>query len=154
MIFPGKVKMEFPVIIGDESPKIYAYSLCSCVAEKFEAIVSLGYDNSRFKDFYDLYILASSYDFDGEELREAVRETFSNRGTAIKGIVAFEPGFAEDSLRQKRWEAFIKKKKALLSVTLDETLILIQKFLSPLLEAIVDDSRFPRNWLHAVLEWN
>ena len=49
VIIPERVMMDFPVILSDENPHVYVYSLCSSVAEKFEAIVSLAYDNSRFK---------------------------------------------------------------------------------------------------------
>ena len=48
-----------------------------------EPIVSLGDANSRYKDFYDIYILAVRYDFDGTELKEAVKETFKHRGTGF-----------------------------------------------------------------------
>ncbi len=104
--------MDFPVILSDENPHVYAYSLCSSVAEKFEAIVSLAYDNSRFKDYYDLYVLATTHDFGGSEMVDAVRETFKNRHSSLNEIVAFEDGFADDSLRQSRWNAFVKKKKS------------------------------------------
>ena len=66
-----------------EVAEIYAYSISSVISEKFEAIVSLGDANSRYKDFYDIYILADRYDLDGTELREAVRETFEHRGTGF-----------------------------------------------------------------------
>ena len=56
IIYPSKVKMDYPVILNDYYPSIYVYSIYSCIAEKFEAIVSLGYDNSRLKDFYDIYV--------------------------------------------------------------------------------------------------
>lgn len=39
--------MEFPVLLGMEIPEIYAYTIHSVIAEKFEAIVSLGLANSR-----------------------------------------------------------------------------------------------------------
>ena len=111
VIVPERVMMDFPVILSDENPRVYAYSLCSSVAEKFEAIVSLAYDNSRFKDYYDLYVLATTHDFSGSEIVNAVRETFKNRHSSLNEIVAFEDGFADDSLRQSRWNAFVKKKK-------------------------------------------
>ena len=58
-------KMEFPVLLDMEAPEIYAYSIYSVIAEKFEAFVSLGLANGRYKDFYDIYVLADSYDLDG-----------------------------------------------------------------------------------------
>ena len=39
VIYPNRVELDFPVVLSDESPRIYVYSLCSSVAEKFEAIV-------------------------------------------------------------------------------------------------------------------
>ena len=71
VIYPKRVEMDFPVILSEENPRVYAYSLSSSIAKKFEAIVSLGYDNSRFKDFYDIYILLGKYDIDGSELMES-----------------------------------------------------------------------------------
>ena len=67
VFYPDRVKMEFPVLLNMEAPKIYAYSIPSVISEKFEAIVSLGDANSRYKDFYDIYILAGRYDLDGTE---------------------------------------------------------------------------------------
>ena len=59
VIYPDAVKMDFPVILDMEAPKVNAYSLESSIAEKLEAIVHNGYLNSRYKDFYDIYILTS-----------------------------------------------------------------------------------------------
>ena len=67
IIYPGRVKMEFPVLLDMDAPEIYAYSVSSVIAEKFEAIVSLGDANSRYKDFYDIYILAGRYNLEGTE---------------------------------------------------------------------------------------
>ena len=93
VIVPERVMMDFPVILSDENPHVYAYSLCSSVAEKFEAIVSLAYDNSRFKDYYDLYVLATTHDFAGSEMVDAVRQTFKNRHSSLNEIVALtSPG--------------------------------------------------------------
>jgi len=74
-------------------PEIYAYSISSVIFEKFEAIVSLGDANSRYKDFYDIYILADRYDLDGTELKEAVKETFDHRGTGFGDIFASRNDF-------------------------------------------------------------
>ena len=102
IIYPKRVVMDFPVILSEENPRVYAYSLSSSIAEKFEAIVSLGYDNSRFKDFYDVYILSGKYDIDGSELMEACKETFGHRHTSFDDIAAFEDDYASDPVRQSR----------------------------------------------------
>ena len=154
LIYPEKTEMEFPVTLEDNSvPRIFAYSLYSSVAEKFEAIVSLGYDNSRFKDFYDLYILATRNDFDGKILSEAIRETFDHRKTRLTGIAAFEPEFATDPLRRSRWIAFTKKKQAMLSVSLEDAIQVIQTFLTPAISFITGAENCPGHWLHEQQKW-
>ena len=154
LIYPGKTEMEFPTTLeGNSIPHVFAYSLYSSVAEKFEAVVSLGYDNSRFKDFYDLYVLATRNDFDGKLLAEAVRETFDHRKTGLTDIVAFEPGFADDPLRKSRWNAFIKKKQAMVSVSLEETIRIIQAFLTPIAEFITNAGSCPGQWRYEKRAW-
>lgn len=154
LIYPNKTEMEFPVILEDSSvPSVFAYSLYSSVAEKFEAVVSLGYDNSRFKDFYDLYVLATRNDFDGKMLSDAIKETFDHRETGMVDIAAFEPAFAFDSLRQSRWVAFTKKKQALISVSLDETIQMLKSFLNPIVSFIVGGEKCPGHWMHEQQDW-
>ena len=83
VIYPDAVEMEFPVILDMEAPRINAYSLESSIAEKLEAIVKNGFLNSRYKDFYDVYVLSEKYSFNYEELHNAVMETFANRKTPM-----------------------------------------------------------------------
>lgn len=112
VIVPERVMMDFPVILSDGNPHVYVYSLCSSVAEKFEAIVSLAYDNSRLKDYYDLYVLATTHDFNGDEIVEAVRETFENRHSSLNEIVAFEKRFCRQSAAADKMECFCEKEKS------------------------------------------
>ena len=49
------------------------------VAEKFQAMASLGERNTRMKDFYDLWYLAVNYPFEGSVLAEAITATFAQR---------------------------------------------------------------------------
>jgi hypothetical protein len=53
---PEVITADYPVLLGMDCPKIKMYSFESVVAEKYEAIVSLGELNSRMKDFYDIFI--------------------------------------------------------------------------------------------------
>ena len=150
----GLKKMNQSVELEDNSvSRIFAYSLYSSVAEKFEAIVSLGYDNSRFKDYYDLYILATRNDFDGKILSEAIRETFDHRKTGLTDIAAFETGFAADHLRQFRWKAFTKKKQTMIPVPFEETIQTIQFFLKPVISFITGAEECPGHWRHEEQKW-
>lgn len=153
IIYPKRVMMDFPVILSEENPRVYAYSLSSSIAEKFEAIVSLGYDNSRFKDFYDIYILSGKYDMDGSELMEACKETFGHRHTSFDDIAAFEDDYTSDPVRQSRWKSFAKKKKVQIDVTLKETIEQIRAFVEPMVDAINCNEKFMKTWKHDSKSW-
>ncbi len=64
----------------------------------------------RMKDFYDIYYLATNFDFDGRKLQEAISETLSNRGTPYeKDSVAGIVRLTKDVEVKKRWNNFCKK---------------------------------------------
>jgi hypothetical protein len=78
-------------------------------------MVKLGIANSRMKDFHDLHSLATTFEFDGKTLAEAVRATFKRRGTDLPagGVpLAFTPEFYEDENKLKQWNAFCNKNKS------------------------------------------
>lgn len=153
IVYPNRIKMEFPSLLSMEEPIVYAYSLYSAIAEKFEAIVSLGYINSRYKDYYDIYVLASEFNLSGELLKEAVVETFSHRNTGFKDMVVFEKIFINDSLRESRWNAFIKKKKAMINLTFKETMSTIEILLEPIVDSINNNTEFLLNWDSLNKKW-
>ncbi len=146
IVYPERMQMEFPVLLDMDEPKVYAYSIYSVIAEKFEAFTSLGLINGRYKDFYDIYILARKFDLSGSELQEAIQETFAHRGTNFDDIVAFEADFITDIIRLNRWTAFVKKKKAMEDVSFEDAIGLIKKLLQPIVEAINADTRFDKEW--------
>ena len=153
VIYPERMQMDFPVMLDMEIPKIYAYSIYSVIAEKFEAFVSLGLANGRYKDFYDIYVLSASYELDGNELKTAVTETFCHRGTGFDDIVAFESDFTEDLVRQGRWNSFIKKKRAMMKVEFAEVIEQSKKLLVPIVEAIEQKKDFNQKWDKDKKEW-
>ena len=153
IIYPERMKMDFPVLLDMDIPKVYAYSINSVVAEKFEAFVSLGLANSRYKDFYDIYVLADRYNFDGTELMNAIKETFNHRGTSFDDIAGFENGFTDDETRLMRWNSFVKKKKALVKLGFEETVQLLKILLFPIVDAIKKDELFEYSWSHEKKMW-
>ena len=68
VITPNAVETEFPTLLGRTPPKVRAYPIETIVAEKLEAITSIGIRNSRLKDYYDLLYLSRNYKFDGSIL--------------------------------------------------------------------------------------
>ena len=135
VIYPEAVKMDFPVILDMEPPRVNAYSLETSIAEKLEAIIHNGYLNSRYKDFYDIYVLSKTYEFHYQELHNAVVETFDNRKTQMTmDSAAFGDEFLNDPVHQTRWKAFLKKKKAFIQVSMADAMDWIKNFVRPLLD--------------------
>jgi hypothetical protein len=152
-VYPYKVLMEFPVLLDMEAPLIFAYSLVSVIAEKFEAIVSLGFANSRYKDFYDLFILLGKFDFDGKELTLAIKETFKARGSDFSDIVAFESSFYMDQSRVTQWNSFIKKKHAITVVEFSVVVAEIKDFLEPIVFSINNHRVYEHKWIALEKRW-
>ena len=153
IVYPDRLKIEFPILLDMDAPEIYAYSISSAISEKFEAIVSLGDANSRYKDFYDIYILGVRYDLDGAELKESIKETFEHRGTEFDDIYAFTDDFLKSEIHQRRWKSFLKKKKALVTVELDEVVSIIKVMLLPIVDSITSGTDFYLKWNHTSGSW-
>ena len=151
VIYPDAIKMDFPVILDMEAPKINAYSLESAIAEKLEAIVRIGEWNSRYKDFYDIYILSRKFSFSFLEMRSAVFETFKNRGTSpVVDLVSFSNEFTGNPLHQSRWKAFLRKKKAMVDISLQDAMQDILQFAQPI---FVKDVQNMNRWNPSTIRW-
>jgi hypothetical protein len=106
------------------------------IAEKFQAMVALGLANSRLKDFYDIWILAQTYDFKDDRLAQAIAATFARRKTEIPterpdGLTA---AFANDPTKQQQWAGFVGE-VAVNPGTLPEMTEDLSAFLMPHAEA-------------------
>lgn len=148
-VTPEPIETRFPTILEFPAPRIWAYPKETIVAEKLEAIVSLGIINSRLKDYFDLWFLCQSYEFEGAMLVEAVRRTFANRGTAIPaGLPAgLATAFLTDREKQRDWDAFGIRAAAfkpgdLVLPSVGESLV---RFLVPVLAAAGSGSS-PGRW--------
>lgn len=146
IVYPDKLKMDFPTLLEMESPKVYVYSIYSFIAEKFEAIVSLGLINSRYKDFYDIYAIGKIKIINGKELQNAIKETFKYRKTGFDDIVAFKDEYIYDKLNQNRRNSFIMKKQISETLTFEEIIKYCKKFLMPIVDSINKNLSFEYIW--------
>lgn len=113
IVIPSSYKMEYPTLLEGSNPiSIYAYSIESVIAEKFEAMISLSLSNSRMKDFFDVFILLENHIYEADILKIAIKATFKNRGTSyIDKHPLFSDEFAKDKMREEMWQAYLKKIK-------------------------------------------
>lgn len=113
VIVPKQEKRAIPTQLDDfDSPTINTYSLETTIAEKLDAILDLMEFSSRMKDYYDIYYLATHFEFDSDTLAEAMRKTFENRNhhftmEQFNQVIAF----GDNESMQKKWQTFAKKIK-------------------------------------------
>ena len=150
VITPPPKEAVFPTLLAFPAPKLLTYPKESVVAEKFEAMVSLGIANSRMKDFYDLGSLCRIFPFDGPVLSEAVRKTFARRETELpidKSPLVFTPEFYQDENKKKQWSGFCEKNKRYMAqVPLEKICLAIAEFLMPIVEALRRNEPLARTW--------
>ena len=154
VIVPKQEKRKIPTQLDDfVAPTVNTYSIETTVAEKIDAILSLMEFSSRMKDYYDIYYLASKFDFDGVTLTEALKKTFENRGHSFT-IAQFEQvmTFDNDDAMQKKWKAFIRK---IDTKTDDYSTVLktIKEFLTKPFTAAARGKEFTEKWSATNGEW-
>lgn len=151
-VYPDPQKYLFPVLLNSPAPNLLCYSRESAIAEKFEAMLKRGKLNSRMKDFYDIWLLAGQYDFDGSLLCDAVRRTLERRNISLpEHITAFSGEFIEH--KKVQWNAFRKKlRNASAPENFAGTVTLIEDFLTPVIENLRSGKPAPKCW-HASGPW-
>ncbi len=148
-VTPEAREIEYPTLLGNPAPHLKAYPRETVVAEKYQALVHLGMANSRMKDFYDLWVIAREFDFDGLILSEAIRNTFSRRRTHLPEHTpsGLSPGFYEDAHKNNQWNAFISKGKLATSPpSLTEVCLFLETFLLPPTQALAQEREFRAKW--------
>jgi predicted nucleotidyltransferase component of viral defense system len=107
-IEPDATELLLPVLLDLPAPRLRTYPREPVIAEKFQAMVALGRANSRMKDFYDIWLLSRTYDFEGHALARAIAATFARRKTPIPAEppYALTRAFADDRAKQQQWASF------------------------------------------------
>jgi len=113
-------------------------------------MVELGVQNSRMKDFYDVFVLSRMFEFSGASLSAALKATFARRGTPLPSMVplALTDGFAKDPMKQQQWSAFLRKSQFVeMAFDLATVTGAIREFLSPVVDGARAPDGFVRLWL-------
>lgn len=102
--------VEYPSILSDlKQIHMKGYPKEAVVAEKFHAMVRHAELNSRMKDYYDLWLISETFEFDLQSLQKAIETTFKKRDTElpIERPAALTIEFS--SVNQNRWNNFLEK---------------------------------------------
>ena len=111
-ITPHAVQYQFSEIFDDEkSYELWAYNIETVMAEKVETILRRGVFNTRPRDFYDAYILATMQKFNKAVFTEALNATATHRGTAqqIVDVPAILHNIETSRELKSMWEKYRKQ---------------------------------------------
>jgi len=137
-VTPSPGEMELPtILVGMKKPCIRAYPPETVIAEKFHAMVSRGQVNSRMKDYYDLWYVAMTMEFDLHQLKTALHNTFTQRKTPIPAEIPAALSSDFSIQKQPMWTGF--RRKNLLSLApenLSDVVDLLATFFTPLISNI------------------
>lgn len=150
-VVPGPSVVCFPTLLDFPPSELQGYSRESAIAEKLHSMVRLGEINSRIKDFFDIWLLAARFSFEGKSLTQAIRETFHRRQTEIPEFpIAFDVRFTQNANNQSQWKAFVQRHRfsevEAIPATLHEAVQLIAAFLQPALQALIEEHHFNQVW--------
>lgn len=142
--------IEYPNILSDlKTVQMKGYPKEAVVAEKFHAMVRHAELNSRMKDYYDLWLLAETFEFKDVSVQKAIEATFKKRDTEIprERPLSLSAEFARTS--QSRWETFLGKMKMDNEQVTDLQTVIekIWKFLAHPVQASINRTHSHLNWI-------
>ena len=82
-ITPAAIEYSFHTMFDEKDIEVYAYTLETILAEKYETVIRRGIGNTRSRDYYDLYLLFHLYkdDINPDHFKIAVEHTAKKRNS-------------------------------------------------------------------------
>lgn len=124
-ITPREIEYSFKLLLEDRSISILAYNLETILAEKLETVISRSDQNTRPRDYYDIYVLTKlqAHNIDLPSLKEALASTCSKRGSAetVKGYIAIMERVKSSAVMQEQWSKYQQEFDYASDIPFDDT---------------------------------
>ena len=105
-----EVEFKYSTLFDNETINIMTYNYETIIAEKFESIISRNIDNTRMKDYYDLYMFVNLKwnDINKNTLRKAIVNTSKARDTLdyIDNASKYIELISDDSKLKSLWNSY------------------------------------------------
>ena len=154
VIVPGaKARTIKTQLEGFDAPEIMTYSVESTIAEKLDAILQRFELTGRMKDFYDIYYLSQTFNFDGLKLQTAIAETLWNRGTDYSADSFHRiAALVNDENMQVRWRHFLRTLHNP-DIPFSQVMDGIAAFIEPVWDAFIKGNKFQKQWDASAMNW-
>lgn len=123
-VTPEAIRYGYKLLLEDKEISVLAYNLETIMAEKLESIVSRGDQNTRLRDYYDVYILMKLQykNIEPEYLKAALDATSKKRGTSeilrdYKNIIAV---VKKSGVMNSQWRTYQKNFEYAADISFDE----------------------------------
>lgn len=151
LMTPAPTDSKFPLLVAGEDFILKTYPKETVVAEKIQAMVALDMANSRMKDFFDIWFLATYFPFEGPLLQKALETTFKNRKTEMVQLpTALTPIFYQSKQKEIQWKAFRGRIGSQSPEALEDICKIISNFVGPIMEASASNDKFVKSWANGI----
>jgi hypothetical protein len=148
VVVPDPAWVDYPSLLDFDAPRILAYQPPTALAEKYETIGRRDIENSRLRDYYDIWLVSSSRSILGSDLAAAIAATFAHRRTPL--TAGIPPGlsdvFYESSEARSRWRSFLLTKHVDAPDDLAVVCAAITAFIMPPVTAAASGATFALKW--------
>lgn len=146
---PAPILVNYPTLLAMPSPRLRAYRQESVIAEKFEAMVKHDLATSRMKDFYDIWMLSSTFEYESTELSMAIKQIFKHCKREMEGNYSvLQEVFAADRRLAQKWQIFLQKNNLTDAPREFSTVMKhIRQFLQPIAEGIAKQVPIKGHWV-------
>ena len=121
-----EVEFKYNTLFDNDTINIMTYNYETIIAEKFESIISRNIDNTRMKDYYDLYMFVNLKwnDINKETLRKAIINTSKNRETLsyIENANDYINLIEDDSKLKLLWNNYQKNYEYAKDISFEDTI--------------------------------
>ena len=132
-ITPHEIEYSYRLMLEDRNISVMAYNLSTILAEKLETVISRGDQNTRPRDYYDIYILTKlqSKNIDIGTLKAALFSTAEKRGSLalMKQYSGIIYTIINSKVMNQQWENYRKDFEYASSIEFSETCNSIQQIM-------------------------
>lgn len=136
-ITPKEIEFSYNLLMEQRSIQVLAYNAETILAEKLETIISRGDQNTRPRDFYDVFALyrLRANEVDKRLLRRALESTAAKRGSLalLPQHAATLRAVRQSTAMQKHWHNYQREYEYARSVPYQEVCDSIEALLTELL---------------------
>lgn len=136
-ITPKEIEYQFKLLFEDRNILVLAYNLETIMAEKLETVLSRGDQNTRPRDYYDIYILAKLQysNLDPNSLKAALKATTEKRGSSatVRDYRKIMDAVRNSEIMQIQWDNYQKDFEYAVDITFVDTCDVIVKLMNDLM---------------------